>query len=424
VFRANKIIIGSKSLLPIQDMQKVEHSSKLLHYLSDPVLSFDKNGLVTYQNNTARNLSQATELKVGDELRVPIFEYLNFKKSKINDKSLTIDVQILSSEFHSEYFELNLRYDKEDDEFHCFFRNTTKKVDLENQIFFNKNASNNHIKNLTYANDGLKKQNEIINTAQENSQSGLRYGKIIQDRINANCEKVQELFPESFTFYKPQNEIGGDLIWTQECKLGKVIAVVDCMGHGVPGAMLAMSVFHFLNSTLKNSKFGSATELLSNLSKAYHKSFFEFNNRNEFADTFDISLCIVDEVSKLIRFRGIKRPLLIVRDNKLIEFKGDRVSVANPAVDEILKKEPWDKVWPYKTGDSMYLFSDGYPDQFGGKRNKKYKNKSFRKLIQLVSQKKMTAQRLSMETELWNWQNNHDELFEQTDDITVVGVKL
>jgi serine phosphatase RsbU (regulator of sigma subunit) len=405
-------------------MQKIENASKLLHYLSDPVLSFDKSGLLTYQNNTARNLSQLTELKVGDELRVSLFDFLQFKKTKINDKSVTIEVQILASEFDSEYFELNLRYDKEDEEFHCFFRNITKKIDLENQIFFNKNASNNHIEKLTFANDGLKKQNEIINSAQESTQSGLRYGRIIQDRINANCEKVQELFPESFTFYKPQNEIGGDLIWTQECRLGKVIAVVDCMGHGVPGAMLAMSVFHFLNSTLKNNNFGSATELLSNLSKAYHKSFFEFNNMNEFADTFDISLCIVDEASKLIRFRGIKRPLLIVRDNKLIEFKGDRVSVANPEVDKILKQEPWDKVWPYKPGDMMYLFTDGFPDQFGGERNKKYKYKSFRKLIQLVSKKKMLVQRLYLESELLNWQNNYDELFDQTDDITIVGVKL
>lgn len=405
-------------------MHNIENTSKLLHYLSDPVLSFNQNGMVTYQNNTARNLNQSTELRIGDELSLSLFEFVQFKKSKLFHKSVTIEVQILSYEFDSEHFELNLRYDQDDKEFYCHFKNITGRIDLENQININQKDINTQLEKLNFVNDGLKKQNKIIQLAQENSQSSLRYGKIIQDRINANSAKLQQLFPKSFAFYKPQNHIGGDLIWTQECEFGKVIAVVDCMGHGVPGAMLAMSVFHFLNTTLKIGNFESATELLCELSEAYHKSFFEFNEINEFADTFDVSLCIVDETSKLIRFRGIKRPLLIVRDNKLIEFKGDRVSVANPKVKQIIKQEPWDKVWPYKEGDKMYMFTDGFPDQFGGERNKKYKYNSFRKLIQLLSKKNIMAQKLALETELWNWQNKHDESFDQTDDITVVGVEL
>ena len=101
----------------------------------------------------------------------------------------------------------------------------------------------NHLLELTAANYILKKQNESIHKAQEIVNSSLRYGRIIQNSINASNEEVSNLFSDSFTFYCPQNFIGGDLIWTQRCKFGKIIAVVDCMGHGVPGAMLAMSVY-------------------------------------------------------------------------------------------------------------------------------------------------------------------------------------
>ena len=209
---------------------------------------------------------------------------------------------------------------------------------IESVFHQNNKEVDDHLIELTAANYILKKQNESICKAQEIVNSSLRYGRIIQNSINANSEEISKLFSESFAFYCPQNFIGGDLIWTQKCKFGKIIAVVDCMGHGVPGAMLAMSVYHLLNSTLLENRFESVTDFLCNVSDAYYKSFFDSNRGEDFADTFDISLCIVDEESQIIRYRGIKRPLLIIRNQVVTEFKGDRVSVSDEKAGQKNKK--------------------------------------------------------------------------------------
>ena len=288
----------------------------------------------------------------------------------------------------------------------------------------NNKEVDDHLIELTAANYILKKQNESICKAQEIVNSSLRYGRIIQNSINANSEEISKLFSESFAFYCPQNFIGGDLIWTQKCKFGKIIAVVDCMGHGVPGAMLAMSVYHLLNSTLLENRFESVTDFLCNVSDAYYKSFFDSNRGEDFADTFDISLCIVDEESQIIRYRGIKRPLLIIRNQVVTEFKGDRVSVSDEKAGQKIKNKPWDSVWPYKKGDQIYLFSDGFQDQFGGQRNKKYKYSNFKNLIQSISCQSMLTQHSMIVDELHNWKNTNEGSHEQTDDIAIVGIKL
>jgi len=283
---------------------------------------------------------------------------------------------------------------------------------------------NNHLVELTTTNYILQKQNESIHKAQEIANSSLRYGRIIQNTINAGDAEVSQIFADSFTFYSPQNLIGGDLIWTQRCKFGKIIAVVDCMGHGVPGAMLAMSVYHFLNSTLLANKFESVTDFLCNVTDAYYKSFFDKNKGGDFADTFDISLCVIDEKSEIIRYRGIKRPLIIIRDKQITEFKGDRVSVAEKKASKVIKDKPWDSVWPYKKGDHIYMFTDGFQDQFGGKSNKKYKYINFKKYLQSISVEPTNVQRDLMINELRDWQNTSNGFCEQTDDIAVVGIKL
>jgi serine phosphatase RsbU (regulator of sigma subunit) len=283
---------------------------------------------------------------------------------------------------------------------------------------------NNHLVELTTANYILQKQNESIHKAQETANSSLRYGRIIQNTINAGDAEVSQMFPQSFTFYSPQNLIGGDLIWTQRCKFGKIIAVVDCMGHGVPGAMLAMSVYHFLNSTLLANKFESVTDFLCLVTDAYYNSFFAANKGGDFADTFDISLCVIDEKSQIIRYRGIKRPLVIIRDEQITEFKGERVSVAEKKASQVIKNKPWDSVWPYKKGDHIYMFTDGFQDQFGGESNKKYKYINFKKHLQSISVESTSIQRKMMINELKKWQNTSYGFCEQTDDIAVVGIKL
>lgn len=405
-------------------MYKTEDRYRLLSFMDDLVVVLDQNGLARFKNAQAQSLFPKTMLVLDGDVKKSLQEFICQNQVKTKESFTFSNVQIVHEKFRNLFYQVSICFDEEYLEWYCFFKNVSHSVQLESQLKKNESEIQLHIQELTLANTELKRQNEMIQLAQEDIQSGLRYGKIIQDRINASCDKVKALFPKSFTYYKPQNQIGGDLIWVNECSLGKIIAVIDCMGHGVPGAMLAMSVYHILNTTLENGEFESVTEFLCNLAQEYHRSFFKNKTKSEFADTFDISMCIVDESSNLIRFRGIKRPLIIERDQRLVEFKGERVSVAHPNAEKLLKEEPWDKVWPYKPGDHVYLFTDGYPDQFGGAKNKKYKYRKFKDLIRSVSSKDIEFQRKTIEDDLYNWQNYLGRSYDQTDDIALVGVQF
>lgn len=350
--------------------------------------------------------------------------FLNFKKDQLTGSGRIRKIEILSRDFEAEFFELNIKYDPQETLFFCHFKNTTEKVELQNQMKMNSALLDDHIEELTSANEVLRKRNALIYQAQADAKSGLRYGKLIQSRINSSVTDLQSVFRDFFVYYKPQDEIGGDFVWCSNSKIGKIITVVDCMGHGVPGAMLSMSVFHFLNSVLVQGRFESATQFLVNLIRDYSVTFFNSNMNDGFMDTFDVSICVVDERSKLIRYRGVKHPLLIIRKGEFIEFKGDRVSIADPLAIEKINEEPWDKVYPYKSGDQVYLFSDGFPDQFGGAKNKKYKYQNFKKLLKRLSRSDCAEQKIMLDNELWDWQNTYSATYDQTDDITIVGIRL
>jgi serine phosphatase RsbU (regulator of sigma subunit) len=400
-------------------MKAIGSTDKILFLLNQPVLLISKTGEILYQNKQALSILSSTEVIISYKHRQSFIELICS-----NDNLSNITIEVCTEELKNIYFEVVVSFDEEEQIYNCSLKDVTKQEGLLETIKSNKDVIEEHIEELTTTNDILKTQNKIIQQAQEEALSGLRYGKLIQDRVNLNTKNLSKLFKDSFQIYKPKNVIGGDLIWAKETKLGKMIAVIDCMGHGVPGAMLAMSVYNFFNAVEFNNKYVSVTEFLSQVVSLYHKSFFEFSDDSSFGDTFDASLCVIDENSNLIRFRGIKRPILIIRNNEIVEYKGSRVSVSDSNAKDILMLEPWDIVWPYKPGDKLYMFSDGYSDQFGGYGNKKYKYSNFKKYLKTISTVQMSHQQKSLEDELFNWKRPGKTVFEQTDDVTVVGIQL
>lgn len=405
-------------------MQSIGKTDFILNSLTDPLLSIDKGGNIRFANKEATKIDATSILCIDQQKNTSLIELIG-SLNESQEKDLQLEaLEILIIDFRDLYYSLLVSYQEDEDVYLCYFKNITKEVELKNQLSRNQFIIEEHIEELTSANDVLKKQNLLVEEAQSSARASLRYGKLIQERINTNEKELKDLFPDSFQMYKPQDLIGGDLIWAKECKLGKMIGVIDCMGHGVPGAMLAMSVFNFFNEASSKGKYESVTEFLCDVVKIYHKSFFEYSDDSSFGDTFDVSLCVIDEKSNLIRFRGIKRPILIVRDGEVIEYKGSRISVSDKNAYQKLKAEPWDMVWPYKKGDKLYLFSDGYSDQFGGLLNKKFKYSNFKKFVRSISKQPMSFQKKSLELELNNWRKAVKPAPEQTDDITIVGIQL
>ncbi len=262
-----------------------------------------KSGEILYKNKQAASILNSTEVVISNKERRLFVDLIC---------SFGIDLEVpnhifqfCTEELKNKYFKASIDFDEDEACFNCFLQDVTTEQSLLETINSNRDVIEEHIEELTSTNDILKAQNKIIQQAQEEALSGLRYGKLIQDRVNLNKRSLRKLFQDSFQIYKPKNVIGGDLIWAKETKIGKMIAVIDCMGHGVPGAMLAMSVYNFFNAVELNNKYVSVTEFLSEVISLYHKSFLEFNDESTFRDTFDASLCVIDEKSNLIRFRGL-----------------------------------------------------------------------------------------------------------------------
>lgn len=405
-------------------MELLDLSSSILSCFREPVFVINKSGEIVYKNVDIPLRKEDLRIRLAEQLEVNFPEFIIEKQEKLKTSGFVRKVEILIDRFKDDYFELNIHHNGDQNLFFCLFKDITEKVELESQIRINKELLDDHIEELTSANEVLRNQNRLIHQTQENIQSSMRYGKLIQDRINASAHTFSSLFPNSFIMYKPQHEIGGDLVWCSQSKIGKIVAVVDCMGHGVPGAMLSMSVFHFLNAVLMQGRFQSATQFLSNVIAGYSSTFFDNNLEDSFGDTFDISVCVIDENSQLLRYRGIKQQLLIMKEEGIIEYKGDRISVSDENAIARLNEEPWDKVYPYKKGDQIYMFSDGFPDQFGGAQDKKYKYHNFKKFLKRISIHQPAQQKIKLDSELWDWQNTFNGTYDQTDDITVVGIEL
>lgn len=249
----------------------------------------------------------------------------------------------------------------------------------------------------------------------------INYAKRIQDVILPEKKVIDKYLEDNFIFYKPKDIISGDFYLIDEIitsngeKLHSII-VGDCTGHGVPGGMLSMLCSSIIRQTFKMKEINSPADSLRFVSNQL-QSLFKGNSKNStLMDGMDATYCVINKEKKILHFAGANNSLLIVRNNKVIEIKGDKQSVSYT-----------EKFIPFnlheikiKENDILYLFTDGFPDQFGGKNDKKYKKNQFKDFLLSIHQKPMEKQYELVNAEFIAWKGNN----EQTDDICILGVKL
>ena len=244
----------------------------------------------------------------------------------------------------------------------------------------------------------------------------ISYAKRLQEAILPSTRLVKQWLPHSFILYKPKDIVAGDFYWMETVGDTVYFAAADCTGHGVPGAMVSVVCSNALTKALIEEGIQEPAHILDRTRELvidrFHKS------EEEVKDGMDISLVALDTSKGSIQWAGAYNPLWLLKQDsdEIEEVKADKQPIgkyarATPFTNHTLDLNP---------GDTLYIFSDGYPDQFGGERGKKYKTGRFKKLLVSIRGQDMQQQRATLNQEFESWRGD----LEQIDDVCVIGVRI
>ncbi len=263
-------------------------------------------------------------------------------------------------------------------------------------------------------------QKEELTVKNKNITDSINYAKRIQLALMPSRKLFSKKFPDSFILHMPKDIVSGDFYWINEVGGRIYFAAVDCTGHGVPGAFMSIIGFELFRRITEIEGKKQPAEILNSLSKGFETIFQDVENIT-LRDGMDVAFCAVDNKMKVLEFAGAFNPLYLVRDNTITEIKGDRCSVG-------LDQEPGyseegtfsDHVIQLREGDIIYIFTDGFADQFGGPEGKKYKYRRFRHLLLALHQLPMERQVEFLQRSILDWKGDLD----QVDDILVMGIRV
>lgn len=265
--------------------------------------------------------------------------------------------------------------------------------------------------------DLAEKQKDEISAQKKALTDSIRYASRIQSALQPESKSLSKIFSDYFILNKPKDIVSGDFYWISTKEDKTVVAVADSTGHGVPGAFLSFLGIKFLEETVENLGITQPDKILDNLRERIIKSMGQTGKDGETHDGMDIALISIDMANYSLQYAGAWHPLLIIRNNNTIEIKGDRM----PLGYQMRTDKPFtNHDLQIKPGDSIYLFTDGYPDQFGWRTGKKFYMHNFRELLLSIQNVPMQAQKILLENNLKNWMGD----LEQVDDIMVIGLQI
>jgi serine phosphatase RsbU (regulator of sigma subunit) len=262
------------------------------------------------------------------------------------------------------------------------------------------------------------KANRKIAEQNKNITSSINYARRIQEAMFPKPDHQKKSLPESFVLLKPRDSVSGDFYWFSEIKNwynpDVIFAAVDCTGHGVPGAFMSMIGISALNAILGKGV-AESNLILDALDTEIRAALQQDTSKNN--DGMDVALCIYRREMNTLEFSGAKNPLVYIQNNELHLIKGDVHSIGGKNKNGFTFQKHRISI---HHPTMVYIFSDGYSDQFGGQNNTKFMSKKFQKLLLDIHQKPLPEQMEILNTTLTAWKGNQ----KQTDDILVMGVKL
>jgi serine phosphatase RsbU (regulator of sigma subunit) len=264
------------------------------------------------------------------------------------------------------------------------------------------------------SNKRLKEKNDIIENQNKDLIDSINYAKRIQQALLPEKEIEDEVLANGFVLYRPKNIVSGDFYWLHKIDNIIYMAVIDCTGHGVPGALLTMLAYNAINKAVIEKSLHEPTQILDSMNDDI-KSALKQNSDNTIRDSMEVAFVCLDVDTNQLSFAGANLSLTYIQDGELKIIKSGKCSVGSVQDRGIIL--PHTHVLNLKKGDCFYLYSDGYADQFGGPKSKKFKYKQLEELLLTNHQKPILEQRNCLNKTFENWMGS----LEQVDDVTVIG---
>ncbi|MFC2090295.1 PP2C family protein-serine/threonine phosphatase [Bacteroidota bacterium] len=262
----------------------------------------------------------------------------------------------------------------------------------------------------------IRAQKEQIEKQNKEIKYSFDYAKRIQSTVLPSHDVFENLFAEHFIFFKPRDIVSGDFYWISKKENRIYITASDCTGHGVPGSLMSMLGITMLHEIVNEKDFSRSDEILNELRINIARTLKQEGKPGEQKDGIDMVLLIYDRATGKLEFSGANNPMYIIRDREMIEYKGNNMPVAY-----------YDNMTTFtrhtiqlRKGDRIYLFSDGFPDQFGGPDGKKFKYQPFKDLLLEVHERPMSEQRNILNMVFDEWKGKLDQI----DDVLVMGLRF
>ena len=281
----------------------------------------------------------------------------------------------------------------------------------------------NRAKNLINAelfekNSIINLQKNIVEDQHRDITDSIKYAKRIQEAILPPLNLWNKILPNSFILHLPKDVLSGDFYWIEETENYTYVAAADCTGHGVPGALISIVNFNLLNKAVLEKNLVTPSEILDAVNLWLTESLHQTYGESTVRDGMDITLIAIHKHSNEVLFAGANNSIYKVSNGELKQIKGDKFPVGAFIEDKIQKFTM--QRFTVEKGDNIFLFSDGFADQFGGPKGKKYKYLPFQQKLTSITSHSIFEQQSSMKKEFADWKGNH----EQVDDVLVIGIKI
>ncbi len=264
--------------------------------------------------------------------------------------------------------------------------------------------------------DFARCQHEQIAQQQKEIMDSISYAQTIQSALLPTPQMLGDLLPEHFIIFKPRDMVSGDFFWISDQMYHFYVAAADCTGHGVPGAFMSLLGMTLMDEIVRKQPQIEPDQLLNELRAQIIEILHQKGHPGEARDGLDMVVCKYNRQDRWLHFAGANNPLYLVREGELTEFKTDKMPVSLHV--EMLPFTSHEI--SLKPGDCIYLFSDGYADQFGGPGRKKFKYPAFKNILATNADKPMSAQGKLLEQAFEKWKGNH----EQIDDVVIIGLRF
>ncbi|MBN2680896.1 MAG: tetratricopeptide repeat protein [Bacteroidales bacterium] len=278
--------------------------------------------------------------------------------------------------------------------------------------------------------DQVQQQKEEIEIINKEITSSITYAQLIQSAVLPSKEYLLSCFSDSFVFYLPKDIVSGDFFWIRKIEDTTVLVAADCTGHGVPGGFMSMLGISLLNEIVNENNKNQPNEILNHLRRQVIASLAQSGNKQKLGDGMDISVCCINKKELKLQYAGANNPVYVIKKNNdladinshcIVELKPDKMPVGSHIKQDIPFNCTEIKI---EENDSVFLFTDGYVDQFGGQNKRlggrKYMHKTFKAALLEISELPFSKQEEIIAGNFYNWKS----FYEQTDDVLVMGVKI